>query len=118
MIKKVGDITFAVTDLERAANFYQNIMGLRRKQDINDGIVFEGPGLDIVLVRHSRVERHRTGEPEVGFVVTDLHRAFEFLRSQKTHCIKAPHESPLGHLMAEFSDPDGNRFRLMQDFII
>jgi catechol 2,3-dioxygenase-like lactoylglutathione lyase family enzyme len=115
MIKKVGDIALGVTDLDRAIDFYENVLGLQKKQEIKDGVVLDGQGLEIVLLRRNEVERYRTGEPEVGFVVNDLHRAFQFLRSRKTHCIKAPHESPLGQLTAEFSDPDGNRFRLMQD---
>ncbi len=114
MIQKICDITLTVTNLGRSVKFYGKIIGLRKIYETGEKARFDAGGIELELICSDDPERPRQGEPDIGFSVYDIYAAFKFFRDRKVHCIEPPYETPNGGMTAIFSDPDGNRLRLVQ----
>ena len=100
-----------------AVTFFRDVLGLRLEVDqpgfskmkLPDGSKVEvfGPGSD--------VNRHFTTGPVVGFLVDDVHRAAEELRSAGSEILFGPATDPSGDAWVHFRAPDGNVYELTQD---
>ena len=105
-----------VSDLARAVEFYQNILGLELKftADEHGYASFLSSGLGFGLARvepGSPLLGQHTG---VGWGVRDLETSYAQLRSKGVHFTMPPTQQPWGGFMAMFTDPDGNLFYLDQ----
>jgi catechol 2,3-dioxygenase-like lactoylglutathione lyase family enzyme len=97
--------------------FFRNVLGLRLEVDqpdfwkmkLPDGSKVEvfGPG--------SNVNRHFTTGPVAGFLVDDVQRATEELRSANVEILFGPATDPSGDTWVHFRAPDGNIYELTQD---
>jgi glyoxylase I family protein len=114
MLIRVWDITLRVSDLERAVDFYENIMGLSKKYHYPDNYAgFDCGGVEIGLVPGTPPGSSE-GMPCVDFMVRNIDEAFRTLRERGVQFYKNTHDTAWGGRIALFTDPDGNPLQLVQ----
>jgi catechol 2,3-dioxygenase-like lactoylglutathione lyase family enzyme len=115
MIKTVWCITFYVSDLKRAAKFYEEILGLEKKYGYSSYVGFECGGIEIGLIPKPK-EKVTTVQtsPSVEFLVDNVDKAYAELKSKGVKFIKELHDEPWGGRQATLTDPDGNTLEITQ----
>lgn len=105
-----ANVTVMVTNLDRAVQFYTEVLGLTLKQRAGDGWAeVEAPGLTIGLhpATGHGAQPEQAGSLSIGFGVTDLDTAMVALKAKGVQF--APHISEDGPVrLAFFADPDRN----------
>ncbi|RLG43649.1 MAG: hypothetical protein DRN92_09105 [Thermoproteota archaeon] len=113
MILRVWDVTFTVSDLERAVDFYERVLGLSKKYQFSTYAGFDCGGVEIGLIPGTPAGEQE-GAPCVDFLVRDVDAAYRTLRERGVRFLKKPHDTPWGGRIALFADPDGNVLQLVQ----
>jgi methylmalonyl-CoA/ethylmalonyl-CoA epimerase len=113
MFLRVWDITFTVTDLERAVDFYGRVLGLPKKYQFSTYAGFDCGGVEIGLVPGDMTE-NQAGAPLVDFLVQDVDEVYGVLSDKGVRFFKEPHDTSWGGRTALFADPDGNMLQLVQ----
>jgi len=113
MILRVWDVTFTVSDLERAVDFYERVLGLSKKYQFSTYAGFDCGGVEIGLAPGPPAGEQE-GAPCVDFLVRDVDAAYRTLRERGVRFLKEPHDTPWGGRIALFADPDGNVLQLVQ----
>ncbi len=105
-----ANVTVMVTDLDRAVQFYTEVLGLALKQRMGDGWAeIEAPGLTIGLhpANAHGPQPGQTGSLSIGLGVAALEPAMVALQAKGV--VFAPRISEDGPVrLAFFSDPDRN----------
>jgi catechol 2,3-dioxygenase-like lactoylglutathione lyase family enzyme len=105
-----ANVTVMVSDLDRAVQFYTEVLGLTLKRRAGDGWAeIEAPGLTIGLHPASAhgPQPGQAGSLSIGFGVTALEPVMAALQAKEV--VFAPHISEDGPVrLAFFSDPDRN----------
>jgi catechol 2,3-dioxygenase-like lactoylglutathione lyase family enzyme len=115
MIKTVWSITFHVSDLERAKEFYQETLGLEKKYEYPSYVGFECGGVEIGLI--PKLEKRQKASPlslPVNFLVDDVEKVYNQLKRKGVKFTEELHEEPWGGKQAAFTDPDGNILEIVQ----
>ena len=110
---RVWDITFTVSDLQRAVEFYGNVLGLEKKYQYSSYAGFDCGGVEIGL-RPGNPSGENLDMPCVDFLIPDIDRCYEEMRRHGVRLLKEPHDTPWGGRTALFTDPDGNVLQLVQ----
>jgi len=95
---------------EELAQFYENMLGLRKVQSEPGFWVFELPDghhVEVFATGYASKEHMETG-PVIGFAVTDLPRAVTELRQAGVELLGEP-----GPSWQHFRGPDGNVYELV-----
>jgi len=118
MITQLGNVTVVVKDLDKALKFYRDRLGLRLAffDKKHDWLCFDTGGAALSLTvpwnkRSKKLVGRRTG---VSFYVQDLKKTYAALKKKKVTFSLAPRKEPWGGSLANFEDPDGNRFFLLE----
>ena len=114
MIKRIWAITLTVSDLDRAVDFYERVLGLDKKYTFNDYAGFDCGGVEIGIKTWGKLENPRQGEPCIDFLVGDVDDAFSLHSERGVGFHEEPKDTPWGGRIAHFSDPDGNALQLTQ----
>ena len=115
MIKTVWCVTFYVSNLEKAAEFYEKTLGLEKKYEYPSYVGFECGGVEIGLVpKLKEEERVNHRSPSVEFLVDNVERFYAELKNKGVKIVKELHEEPWGGRQATFTDPDGNVLEIVQ----
>jgi len=115
VIKTVWSITFYVSDLKRAAKFYEGILGLEKKYEYSSYVGFECGGAEIGLIPKPRKEQKSSIiSPSVTFLVDDVNAAYSELKRKRVKVIEELHDESWGGREAAFADPDGNILEIVQ----
>lgn len=115
MIKAVWCVTFYVSDLKKAVEFYEETLGLKRKYEYSSYIGFKCGGVEIGLIpRLKEEEQVSLVSPSVEFIVDDVDKVYEHLESKGVKFIKELHDEPWGGRQAAFTDLDGNILEIVQ----
>lgn len=114
MIRRVWDVTLTVSDLKRAIDFYENILGLQKKYQFKDYAGFDCGGIELGVKTWGDREKPRLGEPCVNFLVDNLEEAYCVLKQKGVPFTERPKEALWGARIALFSDPDGNLLQISQ----
>ncbi|MEM3458074.1 MAG: VOC family protein [Candidatus Bathyarchaeia archaeon] len=115
MIKTVWCVTFYVSDLKKAAKFYEEILGLEKKYEYSSYVGFECGGVEIGLIpKLTEGEKVSLLSPSVEFLVDDVSKACEELKKKGVKFTKELHDEPWGGRQATFTDPDGNVLEIAQ----
>jgi catechol 2,3-dioxygenase-like lactoylglutathione lyase family enzyme len=115
MIKTVWCITLYVSDLEKAAKFYGETLGLEKKYAYSSYVGFECGGVEIGLIpKLKKGERVAPNSPSIEFLVEDVEKFYIELKNKGVTFIKELHEEPWGGRQATFTDPDGNTLEIVQ----
>ena len=117
MIKNIRVTGVSVSDQDRALEFYTNKLGFETRADISVGdyrwIEVVPPGAETALVLEP-------GQGTIGtftsvvFATDDMQATYEQLRSRDVHFTEEPTKQAWGGIQAQFVDPDGNTFVLVQ----
>jgi catechol 2,3-dioxygenase-like lactoylglutathione lyase family enzyme len=115
MIKTVWSITFHVSNLEKAAKFYEETLGLEKKYEYSSYVGFECGGVEIGLApKITEGQKVSPLSPSVEFLVDDVEKVYRELKNKGVKIIKELHEDPWGGKQATFTDPDGNILEITQ----
>ena len=115
MIKTVWCVTFYVSDLRRASKFFEETLGLEKKYEYSSYVGFECGGVEIGLIPKSKEEKRVTQtSPSVEFLVDDVDRMYNELKSKGVKFIKELHDEPWGGRQASFTDSDGHILEIAQ----
>jgi catechol 2,3-dioxygenase-like lactoylglutathione lyase family enzyme len=105
MIKKIQHITFPVSDLKRAMDFYENILGLKKTGEWSNYVEFDVGGVELALQPKGRFQ--------IFFLVDDVDEAYKTFKERDVKFVTEPKNEYWGGRTAEFADPDGNKFILV-----
>ena len=123
MIKGMDHVALVTTDVERAAKFYTEVVGLRetaRLETTHSGtIVFVGVnGTTVELFGGGKptaaAEGGEIGYKHICFLVDDVDAEHARLKGRNVEFDMEPATVDAGLRIAFFRDPDGNRVELMQ----
>jgi len=118
MITQIGLHTVVVKDLAKAMKFYRDKLGMRvvfynRKLK---WLTFDGGDSELSLTTPwNKAARKLVGVPTgISFYVDDCEATYKSLRKRKVRFHLAPRKEKWGGILANFADPDGNQFFLLQ----
>ena len=114
MIGKLGLLMVVVKDMKRSTAFYRDVLGLKLQFESPEWTQFDAGTVHVGL--HSTSE-HLDARPfnsvQLGFYVTDIHKAVDELKKKGAHIVKMPKKEDFGWL-AILSNPDGYHIQLGQ----
>lgn len=113
LFKKIAFIHYGTLDLDRAVEFYQNVLGLKLMFKVDDWAEFDLDGQRLALRRVDRWEPEAAAGAMVHLEARPIELMVEVLKNKGVHFVHAVQEFPYGKL-ATFLDPDGNRIGLYQ----
>ncbi len=105
MIRKIRNITFPVSDLKKAVDFYENILGLKKTGEWGNYAIFDVGGVELALEPKGRFM--------VFLLVDDVDEAYRAFKEKSVEFVTEPKDQYWGGRTAEFADPDGNKFILV-----
>ncbi len=118
MITQLGNVTVVVKDLNRSLKFFRDKLGLRLAffDKKHDWVCFDSGRTALSLtVPWSKKARKLVGvRTGVSFYVDDIEKTYKDLRKKNVRFSLKPRKEPWGAMLANFRDPDGNRFFLLQ----
>ena len=114
MIKRIWDVTLTVSNLKKAVDFYENILGLQKKYEFKDYAGFDCGGVEIGLKTWGKLDKPRQGEPCINFIVDNVDESYRILKGKSVEFLEEPKDTQWGSRMAVFSDPDGNVMQITQ----
>jgi methylmalonyl-CoA/ethylmalonyl-CoA epimerase len=118
-ITRLGQIAVNAKDVERAADFYQNILGLKLLFKAQPGLAFfDCGGVRLMLDRPEKPEFDHPSSV-LYFAVPDIQSAYGRLKENGVHFEDEPHmiaKMPAHDLwMTFFRDCEGNLLALMSE---
>jgi len=105
LIKKVQNITFQVSDLKRAVEFYENVLGLKKTGEWGNYAIFDVGGVELALQPNRR--------SLIFLLVDDVDEAYKTFKEKGVKFVTEPKDQYWGGRTAEFADPDENKFILV-----
>ena len=106
MIEKVNHIILPVSDVKKAASFYENVLGLKKMKELPNIAFFDVGGVHFGLAIGEKVGIH--------LLVDDLDKAYQMLKEKGVKFVSEPKDLPWGERTATFVDPYGNMLTLEQ----
>jgi predicted enzyme related to lactoylglutathione lyase len=109
-IKAIGFVGIPVTDLERAREFYEGVLGLKVSDEMMDGKWIEYSLGDDTLAIANVGEQWMPSDQGTGAAleVENFEEAIKQLKDRRIPFAAEPFETPCCH-MAVVQDPDGNK---------
>lgn len=109
-IKNIAFVGIPVTDIERAREFYENVLGLRVSDEMMGGKWIEYVVDDDTLAIANLGEHWTPSDQGTGAAleVEDFDDVIKHLKEQRVRFAAEPFETPCCH-MAVVQDPDGNK---------
>jgi methylmalonyl-CoA/ethylmalonyl-CoA epimerase len=117
-LNRIGQIALAVSDVDRAEDFFQNKLGLRRLYRFGDLTFFDCAGVRLLLEKAGNPDAANHGSP-IYFSCADIALTVRELQQRGVvfdgppHLIAAMDDHDLW--MAFFQDPDGHTLALMHE---
>ena len=116
-ISRLGQVQIATKDVERAADFYENVLGLKLLFKAPPGLAFfDCGGVRLMLDRPEKPEFDHPSSI-LYFAVPDIHAAYSSMKEKGVHFEDEPHllaKMPDHDLcMTFFRDSEGNIMGLM-----
>lgn len=116
-IKKLGHVVFTVSDIERSAQFWTEIMGFHVSDRNEHGMLFLRNATDhhTIALAPANQKNEVAKRGQVGFdhcalevgSVSELFKIRDFLRSKDFKIVYEGRRGPGGNPGVEFLDPDG-----------
>lgn len=123
MIKRIKLTGVFVRDMDAAYDFYVNKLGLAVKDDqpMSDGgrwLEFAPPGEEtrIAVTRPQPTQQSASvgGFTSIVFSTDDIQATYHELTARGVHFVAKPARQIWGAVQAQFADPDGNIFLLVE----
>ena len=108
-IKQLAFVGIPVTDMKRARDFYEGVLGLNLGEQMMGGQWIEYNLGNNTLAIANVGDQWRPSDQGTGAAleVDDFDEAVKYLKDRKVHFANEPYESPCCW-MAIINDPDGN----------
>jgi len=103
-IKRIPHITIGVSDIKRAATFYQKILGLEKIGEWPTYAIFDIAGVEIGLEPKAKTD--------ICLQVDDVDKTYQELKEEGVKFLTEPKDQPWGGRTAKFVDPDENSFTI------
>ena len=109
-IKEIGFVAIPVTDIKRARQFYEEVLGLRVSEEMMGGRWVEYAVGEDTLAIANLSDTWSPSDQGTGAAleVEDFDDAIKRLRDRQVRFAAEPFETPCCH-MAVVQDPDGNK---------
>jgi predicted enzyme related to lactoylglutathione lyase len=109
-IKEIGFVAIPVTDIKRARQFYEEVLGLKVSDEMMSGKWIEYSVGDDTLAIANVSDQWTPSDQGTGaaFEVEDFNEAIRRLKDRDVRFAAEPFETPCCH-MAVVQDPDGNK---------
>ena len=109
---EIAFTAYAVTDIKRARNFYEDALGLRPSREFSENFIEYdlGPGTLVLACAPELWQPSQTGTA-AALEVEDFPAAVEHLKSKNIAFAIGPKEFPTCHMLG-VRDPDGNMITL------
>ncbi len=114
MIRRIWSVTLTVSDLKRAVDFYERVLGLTKKYEFKDYAGFDCGGVEVGVKTWGEGGTPRAGEPCVDLLVDDVDEDYRRLAERGVEFSVEPHDAVWGARIANFTDPDGNALQLTE----
>lgn len=109
-MNKYDNFFIPVDDLQEAANYYANVLGLELKFDFSDkGMVAFNVGDEEPAIILKEKCKFPDVKPSIWFVADNVNGEYERLLQKGVNFLSAPFKIGTGHAV-EFEDIYGNRF--------
>jgi predicted enzyme related to lactoylglutathione lyase len=111
-VERTDFVTIPIRDIERAKNFYGEILGLELERDTRGGAEYKAGQVTLALWDPTMIGREFKPAPnEVALRVADVAAAREELEAKGVEFHGDTFDTGVCHI-ASFSDPDGNALML------
>ncbi|HSP15727.1 MAG TPA: VOC family protein [Thermoanaerobaculia bacterium] len=118
-IERIGQIAIPVQDVDRAIEFYRDVLGLRFLFRAGAALAFFDCGGVRILLDKPEEKEFANHSSVIYFKVSDIQEAFGHLKSSRVSIAREPHMiarlADLEVWMAFFHDPDNNVLALMSE---
>jgi catechol 2,3-dioxygenase-like lactoylglutathione lyase family enzyme len=121
-IKKIGHVVLSVSDMERSAKFWTEIMGFKFSDKNEHGMKFFRNATDhhTVALIQAKEKNELPKQGQVGFdhmalevaTVSELFKIRDFLKSKGVTIFYEGRRGPGGNPGLEFYDPDGFKIEI------
>lgn len=117
-LSEIGQVAVPVRDINKAINFYRDILGMKLLFQAPPGLAFFNCG-GVRLMLDAPASQQAGNSSVIYYKVPDMTTAYEALSARGVNFEKAPHliaKMPDHELwMAFFRDPDANLLALMSE---
>lgn len=112
-MKNYDNFFFPVDDMQKAKDYYQNILKLKMKFDFSEeGIVGYSVGQEEAAIVLKDKNKFKDLKPTIWIEVEDVQNDFKELKERGVNFIGSPFKIKTG-FAAEFEDPFGNRLGIV-----
>jgi lactoylglutathione lyase len=118
LITQLGNVTVVISDIARSRKFFRDTLGLRLSfyDKKHEWWCFDAGGVAFSLKppwnkQSKKLVGAKTG---VSFYVDDIHETYKALKKKGVKFTLKPRKESWGGILANFEDPDGNKFFLLQ----
>ncbi len=128
MNPQIALITILTDDVPRLKTFYQNVLGFAIKQDLEQYVEFESPGVRFAICarsvlfavsQHPSYQQAHSGQAfELAFPLESpavVDQTYMEIVLRGATPVQTPADMPWGQHTAMFADPDGNIHELFCD---
>ena len=122
LIAKIHSATISVNDQDKALDFYVNVLGFEKALDNPMGpdmrflsVVPKGAVTQLVIAHTSWGGPIATENTGVSFTTPDIAETYKTYSDRGVEFSGPPEDMPWGQKATWFSDPDGNRFFLVEE---
>jgi predicted enzyme related to lactoylglutathione lyase len=107
VIEKIENITIPVSDLKKAINFYENILGLKKRDEWSNYATLNIGEMMLGLDPAPKADL------QIYMNVDDVDKVYDTLKAKGVRFLTEPKDQYWGGRTAMFTDPDGNKFILV-----
>lgn len=107
MIEKIENLTLPVSDLKKAIAFYENILGLKKRNEWSNYATFNIGEMMLGLTPDPKAEL------QIYMTVANVDDEYKTLKEKGVQFITEPKDQYWGGRTVTFKDPDGNKFILV-----
>jgi len=112
MIKGLCNITFPVSDLKQTVNFYEKILGLKKRFE-GSAVVIYDCGIELAF-EPGGTKGKKGDHPYIFLEVANVDAEYRELMDKGVKFRSAPKDEQWGGRTASLADPDGNKVVLVQ----
>jgi len=107
LIEKIENLTIPVSDLKRFVSFYENILGLKKRDEWSNYATFNIGEMTLGL------DPDPKGELDIFMRVANVDEEYKQLKEKGVQFVTEPKDQYWGGRTTMFKDPDGNKFILV-----
>lgn len=117
MIKHVAFFVYPVSDMAKARQFYEGVLGLKLAHNFEDHwLEYDIQGFTMAITDWMEDASYCANAGSVGLEVANAQQTFEFLKSQGVRIVKDLFDTPVCR-MGVVADPDGNGIVIHQTLV-